>query len=277
MPDFLDALARAYADPGLPGVALRILVVLIVAWIASWLVGRLLPRLIFLVSPRKWRASVGPKRLVTLRDLIASIVRVIAYAVALIVILEMFIDPTTILAVAGLFSFALGLSARPFVSDAFAGITLLFEDQFAVGEKVELGSLIGSTGVMGAIEHVGLRTTRIRADSGELFIVPNGDVRVVRNFSRGTFSLASIGVKVRADRIGEALSLLEAIGYQARNEIPEIVEEPMVISETGVLGAECDLTLKVKTRFGHGANVRAVLLARAQQQFAEKGIHVVIP
>ena len=51
----------------------------------------------------------------------------------------------------------------------------------------------------------------------------------------------------------------------------------MVISETGSLGVETELTLKVKTRFGQGAGVRAVLLARAQQVFAEKGIHVVIP
>jgi small conductance mechanosensitive channel len=277
MTDLLDTLSRAYADPGLLGLSLRILTVLIIAWLASLVLGRLLPRFIFLLSPHKWRASVGPKRLITLRDLIASLVRAVSFATALIVILQMFIAPTTILAVAGLFSLALGLSARPLISDVFAGVTLLFEDQFAVGEKVELSGVMGADGVMGTIEHVGLRTTHIRADSGELFIVPNGDVRVVRNFSRGTFSLASITVKVRSDRVAEALSLLEAIGNHARSAISDITEEPMVISQTGALGTETDLTLKVKTRYGQGASVRAALLARAQQEFQEKGIHVVIP
>ena len=272
-----DSLSRAYADPGALGVALRILAVIAAAWIASLAFGRLLPRLVFALGPRRWRASFSPKRLVTLRNLIASVVRALVFLIALIVILEMFFPPATILAVAGLFSFALSMSARPLLSDLFAGIALLFEDQFAVGEKVELSGVVGSTGVMGTVERVSLRNTYVRADSGELYIVPNGDVRVVRNFSRGTFSLASITVKVRSDRVSEALSLLEAIGFQARDEIDDIVEEPMVISETGSLGAETDLTLKVKTRFGQGAGVRAVLLARAQKEFAEKGIHVVIP
>ena len=272
-----DSLSRAYADAGALGVALRVLAVIAAAWIASLIFGRLLPRLVFALGPRRWQASFSAKRLVTLRNLIASVVRALAFLIALIVILEMFFDPATILAVAGLFSFALSMSARPLISDVFAGIALLFEDQFAVGEKVELSGVVGSNGVMGAVERVSLRNTYVRADSGELYIVPNGDVRVVRNFSRGTFSLASITVKVRSDRVSEALSLLEAIGFQARGEIDDIVEEPMVISETGSLGAETDLTLKVKTRFGQGASVRAVLLARAQKEFAEKGIHVVIP
>jgi len=277
MQDLLDVLARTLADPGPLGVLSRIVSVVVMAWLSSQLVGRLLPSLLFAVGPRRWRASIGPKRMATLRVLIGSIVRFAAFTVATVVILEMFIAPTTILAVAGLFSFALGMSARPLVSDVFAGITLLFEDQFAVGEKVELSGVMGVDGVMGTIERVGLRTTHVRADSGELFIVPNGDVRVVRNFSRGTFSLASITVKVRSDRVSEALSLLEAIGFQARSTIPEIVEEPMVISETGALGAETELTLKVKTTHGQGAGVRAILLARAQKEFSEKGIHVVIP
>jgi small conductance mechanosensitive channel len=277
MDQVLDTLSRAYADRGPLGITLHILVILVTAWLISLIVGRFVPQLVFAIGPRKWRQSISPKRLVTLRDLIASVVRAFTFIVALIVILELFIDPAAILAVVSLFSFALSMSARPLISDVFAGVTLLFEDQFAVGEKVELSGVVGSGGVMGTIERVSLRTTYVRADSGELFIVPNGDVRIVRNFSRGTFSLASITVKVRSDRVSEALSVMEAIGFRARSEIPDIIEEPMVISETGSLGAETELTLKVKTRFGQGAGVRAVLLARAQQVFAEKEIHVVIP
>lgn len=272
-----EALSRAYADPGLVGALLRILVVVVMAWLASRILGRFLPRLVFALGPRRWRQAFNPKRLITLRALIASVVRAVVYLIALVVILEMFFDPGAILAVAGLFSFALGMSARPLISDVFAGTMLLFEDQFAVGEKVELSGVMGTDGVMGTVEQVSLRTTHIRADSGELFIVPNGDVRVVRNFSRGAFSLASITVKVRSDRVADAMTVLEAIGFQARNEIDDIIEEPMVISQTGALGAETELTLKVKTRLGQGAGVRSTLLARAQTCFAEKGIHVVIP
>ena len=278
MPDWntiLNTLSRAYADPGLFGIALRIVTILVLAWLASHVLGRLLPRVIFVLGTRKWRESFNPKRLVTLRELIASVVRASSYLVALILILAMFIEPAAILATVSLFSLAFGLSARPFISDVFAGVTLLFEDQFAVGEKVELSGVMGTSGVMGIVEQVGLRTTYIRADTGELFIVPNGDVRVVRNFSRGEFSLASISVSVRADRVSEALALLQDIGRRAQAELADIVEEPMVMSETGTLAAETALTLKVKTRLGQGVAVRAELMARAQKELTERGIHVV--
>src|SRR5512136_1873749 len=128
MSQFLNSLSQAYANPGLPGISVRILTVLVLAWLASYLVGRLLPRLIFALGPRKWRESFSPKRLVTLRDLIASSVRVFSYLVALIVISQMFINATVILAVVSVFSLALSMGARPLVSDVFTGVTLLFED-----------------------------------------------------------------------------------------------------------------------------------------------------
>lgn len=273
MPDVLDTLSRAYADPGLLGYTLRIVTIVLLAWLASRSLGHLLPRALFALGPRKWRESFTAKRLVTLRDLIASVVRVSAYGVALILILQMFIDPTVILAAISVFSLSFALSARPLVSDVFAGITLLFEDQFAVGEKVELSGVMGTAGVMGTVERVGLRTTYLQSDSGELYIVPNGDVRVVRNFSRGEFSLASITVTVPAERVGEALAALQAIGRQAQNENGDIIESPLVLSETGLLGADTALTLKVKTRLGQGVVVRAELLSRVEQELAARGMH----
>jgi small conductance mechanosensitive channel len=272
----LDTVGRAYADPSLSGHILRIATILLAAWLASGILGRLLPGVVFALRPRWWRTSTSAQRIVTLRELIASMTAVVSALVALALILALYISPSGV-ALLGLFSAAVGIAARPLIADVLTGITLLFEDQFTVGEKVELTGALGMNGVMGIVERVGARTTHIRADSGELFIIPNGDVRVIRNFSRGEFSIASITAKVRSDRVSEALSLLESIGRAARTEITDIVEDPMVLSETGTLGEETELTLKVKTRLGQGAAVRAALLARAQQALAEKGIHVVIP
>ena len=67
----------------------------------------------------------------------------------------------------GLLSAGIGLSARPLISDLLAGVTFMFEDTFAVGEKVEV------LGVHGVVETVDLRATWIRAPSGELQVVPN--------------------------------------------------------------------------------------------------------
>ena len=86
----------------------------------------------------------------------------------------------------GLFSAGFGLGARPMVSDFLSGIGFMFEDTFDVSEKIEIPGLPGGS-VMGLVEAVHLRTTVIRAMSGEPYIVPNGEIRVVRNFSRGDF------------------------------------------------------------------------------------------
>lgn len=273
MTEFLDTLSRLFADPGLAGISIRILTVLLLAWLVSRALGRILPRVVFALGPRRWRESFRPMRRVTVRGLIAGVARILSFGIALIVILSMFFEPSTVLTVVGLFSAAFGLGARPVISDVLSGVTLLFEDQFAVGEKVELSGMMGSNGVIGTVERVAVRTTHVRADSGELYIVPNGDVRVVRNFSRGEFSLASITVSVPAAYIVDALSVLQEIGRQAQADITDIIEEPMVISETGTLAAQTALTLKVKTRLGRGVAVRAELLARAQQRLAERGLH----
>lgn len=214
MTEFLNTLSRIFTDPGLLSVSLRILTVLLLAWLVSRVLGRLLPRVVFAVGPRKWRESFRPMRRVTLRGLIAGITRILAFTVALIVILSMFFEPSTVLTVVGLFSAAFGLGARPVISDMLTGIILLFEDQFSVGEKVELSGVMGGGGVIGTIERVAVRTSHVRADSGELFIVPNGDVRV-----------------------GEALAVLQLVGREANEAIADIIEEPMVISETGMLAA----------------------------------------
>lgn len=272
----LDAVERAYAGSEPAGHILRVGTILLVTWLAGRVLKRWLPGIIFALRPRWWRTSVSAQRIVTLRELIASMTTIVSALVALALILALYISPSGV-ALIGLFSAAVGIAARPLIADVLTGITLLFEDQFTVGEKVELAGALGMNGVMGIVERVGARTTHVRADSGELFIIPNGDVRIIRNFSRGEFSIASITVKVRSHRVSEALELLESIGRRARDEIADIVEDPMVLSETGTLGEETDLTLKVKTRLGQGATVRAVLLSRAQQAFAEKGIHVVIP
>jgi hypothetical protein len=86
MSQVLNSLSQAYADPGPLGICVRILTVVVVAWLASYLVGRLLPRLIFVLGPRKWRETFSPKRLVTLRTWSPVLCARLSCLVALIVI-----------------------------------------------------------------------------------------------------------------------------------------------------------------------------------------------
>jgi small-conductance mechanosensitive channel len=207
-----------------------------------------------------------PERQETLRSLIAGTIGVMAFAAATFGSLGLFVPLNTLVWMIGLFSAAFGLGARPLISDYLTGVSLIFEDTFAVGEKVEL------QGVEGVVENVGLRTTLLRASTGELYVIPNGEVRMVRNFSRGRFSTAHVTLKVTTCDLGRALPILEDLAQDAVALLPNLLEPWQIISESGVLGQQTELTLLARARFSKAAEMRPRLLELVQERLTEKGI-----
>ena len=209
-----------------------------------------------------------PERRDTLQSLYASTLTVVGFAAAVLVSLGQFVSLNTLVWMVGLFSAAFGLGARPLISDFLAGLSFLFEDTFAVGEKVEI------LDTEGIVEAVNLRTTSLRAPTGELYIVPNGEIRVVRNFSRGRFSTADIKLAVRAGDLDRAYEILEALGQDAVMLLPNLLEPWQVISEEGVIGHQVQLTLLAKARLGKAAEMRPRLLALVQSRLAAADIEL---
>jgi hypothetical protein len=97
-------------------------------------------------------------------------------------------------------------------------------------------------------------------------------VRVVRNFSRGRFSTADVRLKIAAADLSRALPLLEELGREAVALLPNLLEPWQVISESGIIGQQTELTLLAKARFGRAAEMRPRLLALVQEHLAEVGI-----
>lgn len=207
-----------------------------------------------------------PERRDTLASLVASTISFFSFVTATLFALGQFVTLDTLVWVAGFFSAAFGFGARALISDLLAGINLIFEDTFAVGEKVEI------LDVAGVVEDVSLRTTSIRASTGELYVIPNGEIRVVRNFSRGRFSVAKVRLKVAASDLSRALLLLEGMAEDAVSLLPNLLEPWQVISESGTIGQQAELTLVARARFGKAAEMRPRLLALVQQRLAEANI-----
>jgi small conductance mechanosensitive channel len=266
LPSLDPASALAWASlPDWQHTALRIVLFFGVAWLvhraAPWLARHL-------VRLRYVRGRPVPERLTTLRSIVASALSFGALVVALVLTLAQFVDANTLLWVIGLFSAAFGLGARDFVNDIVAGLGIVLDDIFAVGEKIEIG------GVEGVVEAVTLRMTRLRSPTGELFMVPNGEVRVVRNFSRGRFSAANVTVRVAAGDLPLSLAVLGDLAAEAVELLPDLVEPWRVISPDGHIGRETDLTLVAKARFGRAAELRPRLLALVHERLAEAGVRV---
>lgn len=236
------------------------------AWLVHRLAWRVAGRIIQISRFKPHNLQPRPERQRTLQSLIASTIRLVAFAVATLASLSLFVPINTLVWMIGLFSAAFGLGARPLISDFLTGVSLIFEDTFAVGEKVEV------LGVEGVVEAVNLRTTLIRASTGELYVVPNGEVRIVRNFSRGRFSSLTIKLKIATADLNRALPLLEELGKEAVVLLPNLLEPWQVISESGVIGQQTELTLLTKARFGKAAEMRPRLLALIQERLAEVDI-----
>jgi small conductance mechanosensitive channel len=202
----------------------------------------------------------------TVRVLIANGISVMAFVVAALLSLGRFVDTNTIVWVVGLFSAAFGLGLRAFISDYATGLSFIFEDTFDVGDKVQFP--MSPQSVEGVVEAVTLRATRVRARDGELYTMPNGEIRVVRNFSRGSHSATTVTVHVPATELTAALDQLEALGEEALMLLPNLLEPWQVISKSGELGEQAELTIVAKGRFGKGAELRTRMLALIQERLA---------
>lgn len=243
---------------------LAMLIALVLRKAAGWLIklGRL--------APKGRKPSL--ERQNTLHSLISSAITLVVFIGAILTSMALFIEANTLAWVVGLFSTAFGFGARLVVGDYLGGLSFLFEDTFAVGEKIEIP---GSPTIEGVVEKINLRTTMLRSPTGELYIVPNGEIRSVRNFSRGKFSIANTTIKIQASDLGSAIAILETLGTEAVALLPNLIEPWQIMSPGGVIGQYTELTLRAKARFGKAAELHPRLLTLVQERLLEVDIQLV--
>lgn len=143
-------------------------------------------------------------------EAIASLLRSVTSAFVvgigvLLVLAQLNINITPLLASAGVIGVALGFGAQSMVKDYLSGIFLILEDQYGVGDVVDLGPVVGT------VEEVSLRITRVRDMSGVVWYVRNGEVLRVANRSQG-WTLAIVDVQVAYDEnLDRVRDLVEAV------------------------------------------------------------------
>ncbi|MCL4262769.1 MAG: mechanosensitive ion channel family protein [Anaerolineae bacterium] len=264
----LEQILALWTTPTWWSYLLRVVALFLLAWLVYRFSWSLADRLLRVGQLSKQGRQMRPERYQTLRSLFASAITILAFLAAVILTLSQFVRAETLIWMVGLFSAAFGLGARPLISDFLTGISFLFEDPFDVGDKV---ALLAEEGV---VEKVNLRTTMLRSPSGELLVVPNGEIRLVRNYSRGLFSPATITLKLAAGDLPQALPVLETLGKEAVMLLPNLLEPWRIISESGEMGQQTELTLLAKARFGMGAEMRPRLLALVHERLQETGIQL---
>jgi small-conductance mechanosensitive channel len=159
-----------------------LIVVLVAALVARYgakVIRRMMTRVAAKTSNRSGSTRAGA-RVTTMAGLVANMWRLFIFVVAGAIVLGMLgINLTPLLASATIIGATLGFGAQQIVRDYFSGALMTMEDQYNIGDSVTVG------GVTGVIEDVSLRLTRFRGVDGTMYIIPNGDIRLVGNLSRG--------------------------------------------------------------------------------------------
>jgi small conductance mechanosensitive channel len=160
--------------------AFRVLGIWILAWVALHVVR---------LTARRIERSVddGDESITTLREkrgrtmsqLLRSVGRVVIVTIAILLTVNVFINIAPILAGAGILGLAVSFGAQSLVRDIISGFFILLENQFAVGDVIEAG------GKSGVVERMTMRVVVLRDLEGTMHVIPNGEVKVVSNRTRG--------------------------------------------------------------------------------------------
>lgn len=183
-------------------------------------------------------------------------------------------DLGPVLASAGVVGVALGFGAQALVKDWLSGLFMLMEDQYGVGDVVDLGEATGT------VEAIGLRVTQVRDLSGTLWHVRNGEVLRVGNMTQG-WSRAFVEVQVSPDAdVDTAVALLRtaAADVAADDELAgDILADADVTGYEDLRAEAVVLRTMIKVAPAKQWAVQRALRARIRDRFAEAGIALALP
>jgi moderate conductance mechanosensitive channel len=188
------------------------------------------------------------RRRITFVNLIQNIAKYIVYfCVSMIILEDLGIDPTPILAGAGIVGLTVGLGAQKIVQDLLNGLLLLFEDQILHGDYIKIGD------TEGVVEQLSLRITRVRDRFGRLHILRNGEVQNVINYSRG-WTLAVVDMSVAyEDDLAKALRVINEVTSRLPAMLPDQVMEAPQVRGIEAIG-EASLSVRIETKVAPGCH-----------------------
>jgi small conductance mechanosensitive channel len=223
--------------------------------------------------------EINLQRAATITHAVSATVIVVIWVVAFLLILDQFeVSLAPFLASAGIAGVALGFGAQSLVRDNLSGFFILLENQFGVGDVVEAQTT--ASPVTGKVESLTLRITTLRAFDGTLHIVPNGNIQLISNKSRG-WARAIVDVRVAyGEDVEHVRDVLEAIFEEVRRETPLrdwIREGPSVLGIEQMSDYALVVRVIADTRPSKRFDVERTLRERISRRLAEEGIRVPLP
>ena len=270
------------------GVPLYVALVLVVAFVLRWAVHRLIGRGVRALTDNSFARTLARQRILRgdsdadqalersrLRaDTVAGLLRSIASFVvlggaAVVILARLGVAVAPLIASAGVVGIAIGFGAQSLVKDFITGIFMILEDQYGVGDVVDVGDAVGT------VEDVGLRVTRLRDANGVVWYVPNGSITAVGNRSQG-FGVATVDIPVPYT---EDLERVTAVLRTTTEELTHderwaavVLDEPPTVAVESMTAAAVTVRALVRTAPGENLAVARELRVRAVAAFERAGI-----
>ena len=255
--------------------AVRVALILLGA-VLAWAVLRAIRRR---VGRMTTDGVVAPEESLQRRKTLATVTTaaggaVIGTVALMMVLEELGMDLAPLLATAGIAGLAIGFGAQTLVQDIIGGIFILLEDQYAIGDVIQ------TAGVDGVVERVNLRTTVLRDVYGVVHVVPNGEIRVLSNKTKGwSRAVLDIGVGYGEDP-DRVIGILE-------DEARQVAEDPvfgaLLLETPTVPGVESfgdsavTIRMMARTRPLKQWDVARELRRRIKKRFDREGIEIPFP
>jgi small conductance mechanosensitive channel len=263
---------------------------LVLRWLAHRLIRRITAQAAEGVAPGFWTRTRAHQRLVdanpvaverreqragAMGSLLKSIVTaVLTTVIGLMVIGELGYNIAPLIASAGIIGVALGFGAQSLVKDFLLGIFMILEDQYGVGDVIDLGEATGT------VEAVGLRVTRLRDVNGTVWYVRNGEVLRVGNMSQNwarSVLDVQVGYSENLDRVREALRGIAHDMWEDEAYRGDIIEEPEVWGVERLDPDAVIVRVVLKTKPLAQWEVAREMRERIKERFDEVGIEIPLP
>jgi len=220
----------------------------------------------------------APARAEAVEGVLKGLITVAVWVIAALLILSEFsINLAPLIAGAGIFGIALGFGAQSIVADFLSGTFMLVEDQFGIGDVIEVND------VTGEVENISLRTTKLRDIKGTVWHIPNSEIKRVGNHSQ-LWSNAVLDIRVGLDAdLRQCMTIMDQVAGVLWEEthrddsVGDIIEDPRVLGVQSIGDSSVTLRMVVKTDASAQWQVQRELRLRLIEAFAEAGMQIPVP
>lgn len=262
-----DFFTTEYGDLNIFGKSIKVIIILIVIKIVLRILNTLIDRT---VSRKMKSVAIEEERKIrTLITVFKNVLKYILYFIAIVIILDIFgVNTSSILATAGIGGLAISFGAQSLVKDIITGFFILIEDQYSVGDYITIGDYTG------IVEEIGVRVTKLRDFSGELHIIPNGQISVVTNKGRGPMR-SSVDIKIAYEEdIDRAIKVIKEVLEEIKKANDSIIEGPSVLGVTSLDDSAVNITIVAKTKPMDQWALERQIRKAVKEAFDKEGIEI---